>query len=88
MTDDRRLVLIIQGDDTSAHLYLWLDSPCDEHGSHVLTKANADFPPQPSGDAWTWARESVEASLADLCVCDATEAPEDAVARILGATRG
>jgi len=87
LNDDRRLVLIIQGDDTSAHLYFWLDTPCAEHGSHTVTKMNADVPPSAAGDPWTWARTMVEASLADLCSCDLQEAPADAVARILAATR-
>ena len=85
--EDRRLVLIIQGDDTTAHLYLWLDTPCEEHGSHVIRKMNADFPPSAAGDPWSWARAVVEGSLADICVCGAVEAPADTVTRILGASR-
>lgn len=84
---DRRLVLVICGDEATSYLQWWLDTPCDDHGTHVLTSRI------PAAEGWDessshqWLMRALKYAADNVCLCGAEEAPHDAVTSILEATR-
>ena len=65
---DRRLVLVVQGDEVTTYYQMWLETPCDDHGQHVLTNRLCEEPGITA--------ESEERELLEWwAMADQTEAP-------------
>lgn len=85
MEKDRRLVLVVQGDSEDTVLTMWLETPCEEHGEHVLKKHLSGLPGQPNQSPQHWVLDVLHLARQELCLCDAENLPEDVVARIMAA---
>jgi len=85
---DRRLVLVVQGDRDDTVATMWLETPCDDHGHHVMKKQLSGLPARPQESPQHWLLDVLGDVRAELCLCDAENLGEDAVRRILEATRG
>lgn len=85
---DRRLVLVVQGDHEDTVATAWLETPCDDHGQHVMRKELPALGARPEESPQNWMLTVLAAVRAELCLCDADNLPADAVTRILAATRG
>lgn len=88
MQQDRRMVIVVQGDAVTTNYDLWLETPCDEHGGHVVRISDPDTTGIDAEGPWTWVYRALGEAQDRLCGCGAHEAPKDRVSRILEATRG
>nr|CRY95828.1 hypothetical protein [uncultured prokaryote] len=88
MTQDRRLVLVVQGDEITTSYHMWLESPCDEHGTHVLANRLGEESGITGESAHDWLREVLLHASAELCLCGAQEASKGMMGSMLEATRG
>lgn len=84
---DRRLVLVVQGDEVTTYYQMWLETPCDDHGQHVLTNRLCEEPGITAESPHVWVQQALEHAQDELCLCGAAEASPDALTAILEATR-
>lgn len=85
---DRRLVLVVQGDEITTSYQLWLETPCDEHDAHVISNSLLDVEGILAESPHTWLLTALTRASQELCLCGGTQELTDAVTRILEATRG
>lgn len=85
---DRRLVLIVQGDEVTTSYHFWLETPCDEHDGHVMTNTYPDEAGITAEAPSQWLTTALERASAQMCLCGAQNAPQDAVTDILRSTHG
>ena len=84
---DRRLILVIQGDHDDTTASFWLETPCDEHGHHVLRKNMGILGAVPEESPQKWMLNVLGAVRAEICLCDAQPSDGDSFSAILGASR-
>lgn len=87
MQQDKRMVLVVQGDDTTTYYQVWLENPCPEHGTHVVTNRLCEEEGVKTDSAHMWMQGVLEHAVATLCLCGAVEAEDNAITAILEATR-
>ena len=85
---DRRLVLVVQGDDVTTFYQMWLETPCDDHGHHIVTNRLCEEAGIDSESPHRWMERALQHATDQLCLCGAVEASEDALTKIMEATRG
>lgn len=85
---DRRLIVVVQGDAITTSYYMWLETPCDEHGQHVIKNELLDVEGIDAESPHTWLMAALTRASQELCLCGGTQERGDAVQAILEATRG
>lgn len=88
MEQDRRLVLIVQGDEVTTSYHYWLETPCDDHTSHVVSNTYPHQSGITAESPHTWLMTALTRAAEEMCLCGAQEAPTDAVTDILKVTHG
>lgn len=85
---DRKLVLVVQGDEVTTSYHLWLETPCDEHQGHVMKNGLLDVDGVTAESPHTWIQVVLTRASELMCLCGGQEAAQDAVTAILEASRG
>lgn len=86
--DDYRLVIVAQGDDRTSLVYCWLETPCTEHGSHMLRITDDSVPAMDVSTAHSWLADMTAWCAANLDLCDAQADIPDALSTYMEGLRG
>lgn len=88
MEPDRRLIMVIQGDAETTWTTYYLDAPCEEHGSHTLSKTITEPTSTWSEDVWDWAAGVLVVAADEACACNVSADIPQVIKDVLEETRG
>lgn len=88
LMQDRQLVLVVQGDDITTSYHMWLSTPCDEHGFHVIANGLDDVEGIDAESPHTWLATALQRASQELCLCGGRQVSGDIIQAVKEATRG
>lgn len=84
---DRRLILVVQGDDQDTDCSMWLEEPTAS-GAHIVTTKNVlGLDAVRNGEPWVWAQNALGLVLPHVSEDGSVKPEYDIASAVLEATR-